>query len=134
VLLAGQSPTLIWGFILGFGAAQGMATLVRPAILTELYGVSHFGRISAVMGFCLVICQTFAPFGASLLYDWRGSYQAVLWIVTFLAVLATGATVVAWREIVASGAARRERFASRAHAAHKAPITSTLSTSEGEGN
>jgi MFS family permease len=101
VLLAGQSLTLIWGFILGFGAAQGMATLVRPAILTELYGISHFGRISAIMSFFLVLCQTTAPFAASVAYDLRGDYQMVLWMVTILAVLATVAAIMAWRGILA---------------------------------
>jgi cyanate permease len=37
---------------------------------------------------------TFAPLGASLLYDRFGSYQLVLWIVVALAVAATG--VVFW--------------------------------------
>lgn len=101
VLLAGQSPTMIWGFILGFGAAQGMATLVRPAILSELYGITHFGRISAVMGFFTVLCHTLAPFAASVAFDLRGDYQLVLWMVTLFAILATVAAVVAWRGILA---------------------------------
>lgn len=109
VLLAGQSLALIWGFILGFGAAQGMATLVRPAILTDLYGISHFGRISAIMGLFLVLCQTTAPFVASVVYDVRGDYQPVLWMVTILALLATAAAVAVWRGIVREKENRNQR-------------------------
>lgn len=100
VLLAGQSPQLIWGFILGFGAAQGAATLIRPALLTDLYGVAHFGRISAVMGFGMMIFQTSAPFFASVAYDARGNYDLVLWGITLLAIAATVCAVVAQRQIM----------------------------------
>jgi len=105
-LLAGQSMTLIWAYILGFGAAQGMATLVRPALLTDLYGVSHFGRISAIMMFFTVLSQTAAPFAASIAYDARGDYQLVLWMVLLLAILATVAAVIAWRGIKAGDRSR----------------------------
>lgn len=128
VLLAGQSPALIWGFILGFGAAQGMATLVRPAMLTELYGISHFGRISAIMGFFLIVCQTVAPFAASVVFDLRGNYQPVLWMVTILALLATVSAVVAWRGIAE---AKRTLHASPATGFSETLSTETVETLEG---
>ncbi|MEO8611041.1 MAG: MFS transporter [Chloroflexota bacterium] len=89
LLLMGQSPFLIGLFIIVFGAAQGAVTLARPSILAELYGTSHYGRISSVMAVFLTLTSTTAPLGASLLYDHFDSYQPVLWIVFILALAAT---------------------------------------------
>lgn len=87
ILLLGQAPLMLGLFILIFGAAQGAATLARPSILAELYGSSHYGRISSVMTIFLTISGTSAPLGASLIFDATGSYQPVLWIIVALALL-----------------------------------------------
>jgi sugar phosphate permease len=88
-LLLGQTTLLIGVFIVVFGAAQGAVTLARPSILAEMYGVTHYGRISSIMVLFLTLTSTAAPLAASLLYDQTGSYQTVLWLVTLLAVAAT---------------------------------------------
>jgi MFS family permease len=97
-LLIGQSAVGIGAFILVFGASQGAVTLVRPSVLAELYGVSHYGRISSVMALFLTLTSTAAPLIASLLYDQASSYQPVLWMVVILACAATGVVFLAWRE------------------------------------
>ncbi|MDZ4771063.1 MAG: MFS transporter [Chloroflexota bacterium] len=97
LLLVGTAPLWIVGFILLFGAAQGAVTLARPSILAELYGVSHYGRISSVMTVCLTLTSTAAPLGVSLLFDRFGSYQPVLWGVVFLALAATAVAFLAKR-------------------------------------
>jgi MFS family permease len=88
-LLLGQAPLVIGWFILIFGASQGAATLARPSILAEVYGTSHYGRISSVMTLFLTVTSTSAPLGASLLYDRFTSYEPVLWGVLGLAFAAT---------------------------------------------
>jgi MFS family permease len=98
-LLIGQAPVQIGLFILVFGASQGAATLARPSILAELYGTSHYGRISSVMAIFLTLTSTSAPLGASLLYDHFGSYQLVLWIVLILASAATTVVFLAKRDM-----------------------------------
>ncbi|MDX2163413.1 MAG: MFS transporter [bacterium] len=100
LLLISQAGWGIGLFILIFGAAQGAATLSRPSLLAELYGVTHYGRISSVMAFCLTLTSTAAPLIASLLYDQAGSYQPVLWMVLILAAAATGIVVLARRSPV----------------------------------
>jgi MFS family permease len=79
---------MIWLFIVIFGASQGATTLARPSILAELYGSSHYGRISSIMAIFLTLATTSAPLGASLIYDTAGSYRPVLWLVFILASLA----------------------------------------------
>jgi MFS family permease len=97
LLLLGQAPLILGLFILIFGASQGAATLARPSILAELYGTSHYGRISSVMAIFLTLTSTSAPLGASLLYDRFQTYQPVLWIVLVLALAATGVVILAKR-------------------------------------
>ncbi|MCB9450744.1 MAG: MFS transporter [Anaerolineaceae bacterium] len=97
-LLFGQSTLILVGFIIVFGASQGAATLARPSILVETYGVSHYGRISSIMAIFLTLTSTVAPIGASLLYDQAGTYQLVLWLVVILALAATGVVIQVNRE------------------------------------
>jgi MFS family permease len=97
LLLIGRAPALLLIFIVIFGAAQGAFTLTRPAILAELYGSAHYGRISSILALCLTLTSTAAPLGASLVYDQAGTYQPVLWIVVGLGIAATGIALVARR-------------------------------------
>ncbi|MEP7284600.1 MAG: MFS transporter [Chloroflexota bacterium] len=94
VLLIGQTPFMLGLFIIIFGVSQGATTLSRPAILAQLYGRSHYGRISSVMAVCLTLASTAAPLGASLLFDLTGNYQPILWIVLVFALCATSVTVI----------------------------------------
>lgn len=96
-LLLGQSALTISIFIIMFGASQGAATLARPSILAELYGISHYGRIASIMAIFLTITSTAAPLGASLLFDRFGTYQPVLWLVVILALAATGVGIATYR-------------------------------------
>lgn len=89
VLLVGQAPALIGVFIVLFGMAQGAITLARPALLAELYGSTHYGRISSVMAIFLTLATTIAPIGASLIFDTAHSYQPVLWLVLIIATIAS---------------------------------------------
>jgi predicted MFS family arabinose efflux permease len=99
ILLMGQAPLMIGLFIVIFGASQGAATLARPSILAELYGSSHYGRISSVMTIFLTLAGTSAPVGASLIFDATGSYRPVLWLVLVLASLATITAFVAKQQL-----------------------------------
>jgi MFS family permease len=93
-LLIGHAALWIGGFILLFGVSQGAATLARPSIIAELYGISHYGRISSVMFVFLTLAGTAAPVGAGLLYDRFSSYEPVLWIVLLLAFAATAVMIL----------------------------------------
>ena len=89
VLLVGTSSLNVGIFIVIFGAAYGANTLVRPSMLAELYGSSHYARISSVMAIFLTITATAAPVGASFLYDRFGTYQVVLVVLICVALVAS---------------------------------------------
>jgi predicted MFS family arabinose efflux permease len=73
-------------FIVIFGMAYGAKTLARPAMLADLYGASHYGRISSVNAMFLTIANTAAPVGAGLLYDHFDSYQPIVWLILALSI------------------------------------------------
>ena len=95
VLLMGSSLFAVGVFIVVFGAAFGAKTLVRPSILAELFGTTHYGRISSVMAVFLTIAATAAPVGAGLIYDHFQSYTPVLWGILALALVSVAVMAVA---------------------------------------
>ncbi|MFW5709548.1 MAG: MFS transporter, partial [Chloroflexota bacterium] len=86
LLLLGSSLVAVGLFIVIFGMSVGAKTLARPSILAELFGSTHYGRISSVMAIFLTAAATVAPVGAGLLYDRFGGYDVVLWLMLILAV------------------------------------------------
>jgi MFS family permease len=88
ILLMGPSAIVIGAFIIVFGMSYGARTLARPSILAELFGSTHYGRISSVMAIFLTFAATAAPVGAGILYDHFGSYEPMLWIIFLLALAA----------------------------------------------
>ena len=62
-------------------------TLVRPLLLGELYGISHYGRINSVMSFIMIFVLTVAPIGTSLFVEWFGDYQIAIWLLMLIACL-----------------------------------------------
>ncbi len=95
ILLIGVSVWSIGLFILMFGAAYGARTLARPSLLAEVFGVSHYGRISSVMVIFLTLAATIAPVGAGWLYDVFSSYDPMLWVILGLAIAASGVILFA---------------------------------------
>jgi MFS family permease len=89
VLLLGPSLLAVGVFIVVFGTSYGAKTLARASIIAELFGTSHYGRISSVMTIFLTVAGTAAPVGAGLLYDRFGNYEPVLWLIVVLALAAT---------------------------------------------
>ncbi len=67
-------------FALLYGAANGVMTIVRGAILPDLFGHAGYGAISGAITMPSMIAKAAAPLGAALLWQ-AGGYDAVLWTV-----------------------------------------------------
>jgi sugar phosphate permease len=93
-LLTGASLGAVGVFVVIFGAAQGAQTLARASIIAELFGASHYGRISSVMSLFLTAANTAAPVSAAALYEHFGTYQPVLLLTILLAMTAT--VLIVW--------------------------------------
>jgi MFS family permease len=90
LLLVRSTPGLLV-FVVLFGAQRGLSTLVRPAMLVDLYGVLRFASIAGVLQFSLSLAQAAAPFGAGAAYDVLHSYDPIFWglaVISAVAVVA----------------------------------------------
>ncbi|MEQ8675416.1 MAG: MFS transporter [Aggregatilineales bacterium] len=100
--LPGISLFIVGIFLVIFGTSYGAKTLARASVIAELFGASHYGRISSVMSIFLTIAGTLAPVGAGLLYDRFGNYDMVLWVAMILGVFAVGVMFLSKPDIKSS--------------------------------
>jgi MFS family permease len=81
-LLGSRGTVAVWAFVILFGAGFGAITPARAALVAELYGAAHYGKISGVLALVVSLARAAAPIGASLLYAASGGprhgYDAVL--------------------------------------------------------
>jgi MFS family permease len=95
ILLAGSSFLAVGVFIAVFGASYGAQTLARASIVAEIFGSTHYGRISSIMSMFLTVAGTAAPVGAALIYDHFHSFDPVILMALLLALAGTGVIAVA---------------------------------------
>ena len=74
---------VLWG--VGFGAR----TPLFHAIRGELFGRKHFGTISGVLSFPMVLSMMVSPVIVGWSFDMTGSYESSFLIMTFLCFMAT---------------------------------------------
>lgn len=80
ILIFVQSRPGVWLFVIVFGAGFGAITPARAALVAELFGRAHYGRISSVLALNVTLARSIAPVGAGLLYAVFNSYQPMLWM------------------------------------------------------
>lgn len=61
-----------------YGAANGLTPLTRATVVADLYGVAHYGSISAVVSAVGAVGGSVAPFAVALAVDYAGNDFA-LW-------------------------------------------------------
>src|SRR5207249_11055201 len=66
-------------FVAVYGAANGLATLTRAIVLAELYGVEHYGAISAVVHAVGAVAGALAPFAVAAAIALVGRDAPVFW-------------------------------------------------------
>ena len=95
VLLTVHSRAGVVAFVVLFGAGFGAITPARAALIGDLYGPAHYGRISSVLALFLTGSRALAPVGAGLLYALGGSYVPAFWALTVGSAIGTIAVVFA---------------------------------------
>ena len=98
---AGATPTLLIGFVILFGGAYGMVSIVRPVIARELLGEAQFGAKSGALSLIYLVGSASAPFLGSLGWSW-GGYDRVLPGLILLAAVGLGLYLVAQKTAAAS--------------------------------
>ncbi len=91
---AGTTPVLLVGFVILFGGAYGMVSIIRPVIARELLGERQFGAKSGALALVYLAGSAAAPFLGSLGWSW-GGYGLVLPSLMLLAALGLGLYLLA---------------------------------------
>jgi MFS family permease len=95
---AGATPVMLVGFVILFGGAYGMVSIIRPVIARELLGESQFGAKSGALALVYLAGSASAPFLGSLGWSW-GGYRLVLPGLIVLLLLGLGLYLLAQRSV-----------------------------------
>jgi MFS family permease len=95
---AGAMPVMLVGFVILFGGAYGMVSIIRPVIARELLGESQFGAKSGALALVYLAGSASAPFLGSLGWSW-GGYRLVLPGLIVLLLLGLGLYLLAQRSV-----------------------------------
>ncbi len=78
----------LWGFAALFGLANGASTLARAGLVADAFGPVHYGTINGAMTSLMAVAQTAAPLAVGALHVRTGGYDAALWALSVVALLA----------------------------------------------
>ena len=98
ILLLVRSTPGVLVFVALFGAQRGLSTLVRPAMIADLYGAARYASIAGVLQFALSLAQAAAPFGAGVAYDAVHTYEPIFWGLAVIAAFGALAVLLARRD------------------------------------
>jgi len=88
LMLASSDLRMGFAFAMLYGASNGVMTIVRATIPAELFGREHYGAVNGALAAPVIASRSAGPLAASLIWSaWRG-YNAVLWVLIGVSVLA----------------------------------------------
>lgn len=94
--LAAYQPLLAFAFVVPYGAAYGLASIVRPILTAEYLGRAGFGVISGMLGAPYMLGFAAGPALAALIWGAVG-YDFVLALAVVLTLIGLGLTMLARR-------------------------------------
>ncbi|WP_170131030.1 MFS transporter [Deinococcus yavapaiensis] len=80
ILLAVPGVIGVWAFVLLFGMANGMTTLVRASMVADHFGSENFGLVAGSLSFISSLAQAAAPFAVGALHGAASGYTSSLWL------------------------------------------------------
>jgi MFS family permease len=97
ILLSAAGPAGVVAFVVLFGLGVGLISLVRAALVAEVYGVAAYASINGVLALPLTIARAAAPVAAAGLRTTTGNYRLVMTAVACCSVAASLAMAQAHR-------------------------------------
>lgn len=91
-----KTPTLLVGFVILFGSAHGIVSIVRPVIAREILGGNNFGAKFGAMALLYLVGSASAPYLGSLIWG-IGGYDLVLFVLVGLALIGMALYIAAHR-------------------------------------
>jgi predicted MFS family arabinose efflux permease len=77
LIVAGITPALLIAFVILFGGAYGVVSIIRPVIARSLLGERQFGAKSGGLALIYLVGSASAPFVGALVWA-HGGYALVL--------------------------------------------------------
>jgi MFS family permease len=95
-----QFPTLlgVYAFVILFGIGFGAMTPARAALVADLFGPTHYGKINGVLALFVTGSRALAPVTAGVVYDVAGGYEPVFWGLAVASAVATAAVLLVGRD------------------------------------
>lgn len=97
--VAGKVPALLPVFVMLFGGAVGVVSILRPLLARELLGERNFGAKSGALAVIYMTASAAAPYAGALIWGW-GGYGLMLELATGCAVAGAGLYLLARRVAV----------------------------------
>ena len=79
VLVGWETHAGIIAAVLLFGTSRGVVTLMRPQLVGDFFGRTHFGAINGTLAMALQGASALAPISAGLIVSFFDSYTPLLW-------------------------------------------------------
>jgi MFS family permease len=79
----------VWGFVVLLGASRGAATLLRPTLISGLFGAERFASIAGVLTMFVSVANAIAPVAVGVGYELFGGYEVVVWLIVAMSIAAT---------------------------------------------
>ncbi|HSF32842.1 MAG TPA: MFS transporter [Candidatus Tectomicrobia bacterium] len=98
VLLQVRHVFGVYAFVVLFGIGFGAMTPARAALVADLFGPAHYGKINGVLALFVTGSRAFAPVTAGIVYDFAGGYELVFWGLGAASALATVAVLLVRRQ------------------------------------
>lgn len=93
LIVGGLSPGAAVLFVLLFGPANGMITIVKGTAVAQYVSASHVGQLNGLMALPIALARAAAPWILGLLWQPEGGYRLGLW---WLLCASLGAVVALW--------------------------------------
>jgi MFS family permease len=74
-------------FALVFGIGNGILTIVRATGIAEILGTRGYGAITGALNLVLMVPRTVTPLAVAALWEWRRSYDPVIWLLVAITVI-----------------------------------------------
>jgi sugar phosphate permease len=89
LMVAGDSLTFTWAAIVIFGLGMGGVGALTPLVITDMFGLKHFGSIMGLTRTPIIIPVLVGPILAGMIYDTTGSYSWMFLITIGMLILST---------------------------------------------
>jgi hypothetical protein len=109
VLLAADGGPAVWAAVVVLGVGQGAATVLRPTLLIDLYGVERIGVLNGLASIPATLARALGPLGATLVVAATGGYTVAFALLAAVSLAATVLAYAALTDVSPSSAGRRSR-------------------------